>query len=395
MTDEKLEDIIQAHEAEGSWRDGWPAMIMSVIIISAALYSFSPRPKPDFPATAVNERSVLVASVARSDGALIGVGEQGQILRAQAADGPWQAVRVEPQRGTTLTAVAVVAPDTLVAVGHDSWILRSSDAGASWREVNFNAERSEPLLGLAGPYDGRLYAYGAFGQFLVSEDLGLSWQRRELVKNDSDEADAGGSDPFADPFASEDDGDYDPFGGGGDDDPFADPFGGGSFGMDDFSTRHLNGLIQARDGNLWLVGERGLVARSSDGAQTWDQFETGYNGSFYGVLQLGDDGILVHGMRGHVFVSSDQGQSWREARTGVRDSLFTGVVLDSGAVLLAGGSHAVIRSKDNGRSFTRVSDKGAKSVADILPLAADRWLLAGEAGIQIQTPVAAAKGEQQ
>jgi photosystem II stability/assembly factor-like uncharacterized protein len=375
----------KAHEAEGSFLEGWPAMVLSTIIIGAALYSFSPRPLAVFPATQIDAQKILVTDIARQDqdqgSRLLAVGEQGTILYADDPNGPWQVAAVEPQQGSTFSRVVFLGSKTAVAVGHDAWIVRSTDAGQNWKQVAYAPDKGEPLLGIAGPFDGKLMAYGAFGRMEVSRDAGQTWQRQELVKDASAEVvadvdDSGSSDPFSD--------NYDPFGSFG---------GGGSY--DDFSTRHLNGMAQASDGSLWLVGERGLIARSTNGGESWTQYESGYDGSFYGVFETQGGRILAYGMRGHVYSSRDKGESWQASDTQVQDSLFSGALADNGDILLVGATNVIIKSTNDGQSFTRVSQKDNALLADIQPISAGLWLTAGDNGLQLQGPNAPAPAQAQ
>ncbi len=373
MSDTSTVDIeTKTHEAEGSWLSGWPAMLLSLAIVGAAVYSFSPRPKPDYPATEVHVHDLLVTDLAQQGKRIIAVGEQGNILYADNPQGPWKSADVDAQRGSNLTRVLFVDDQVAVAVGHDSWILRSDDGGQSWQEVLFQPERAEPLLGLAGPFDGELFAYGAFGQLQTSRDLGQTWARMELVKQDSesneDDAALDASDPFSDAY-----------------DPFA-AFSDGGGGFDDFSSRHLNAMVQAQDNSLWLAGERGLLARSQDQGKTWVQFETGYNGSFYGLIEAQPGRMLVYGMRGHVYYSDDQGENWVASQSHTGESLYGGVRKRNGELLLVGGSNSVILSRDAGATFTQVSEKQAKALTAVLVIAPGQWLTAGEAGVRVQGP---------
>mgnify|MGYP000353768340 CR=1 FL=1 len=361
----------EIHEAEGSFFQGWPALLLSIGVIGAAVYSFTPRPDPPFPPTRVQVDELLVTDIVRRGERLIAVGEQGKILFADDPSGPWQTATISPNRGATLTRAAFVEGDTVVAVGHGSWILRSSDAGQSWTEVLFAPDKAEPLQGVAGPFDGRLYAYGAFGQLQVSSDLGRSWERQELVKAEeaaSESVEEPANDPSSDDY-----------------NPFADFGSGGGFAFDDFSSRHINAVNQLADGSLVLAGERGTVARSTDGGQTWTELDTGYSGSFYGVLEPAPGVMLVHGMRGNVFRSEDGGQNWTASQVPVAESLYGGRVTANGEVLLVGGGNAVLRSSDGGKSFRRMTDKDNQALAAVLPLAAGRWLTAGENGVRLQT----------
>ncbi|HEY0975012.1 MAG TPA: hypothetical protein VGE57_11005 [Solimonas sp.] len=358
---------------KGSFARGWPSLVLTVLVLLAALYSFSHRPPPPFAATQVHPSGLLINALAHQGDRWLAVGEQGHILVADDAEGPWRAAQIAPHRESTLTAVRFVAPKVAVAVGHDAWILRSEDGGETWKEVAFSAEQSDPLLGIAGPYDGKLYAHGAFGKLMVSSDLGATWSALALVEE-------GGAKPAAaaPPRSDPEDEDYDPFaaytrGGGGNDD--------GSL-----SERHLNAMLQSRDGTLWLAGERGLLARSSNGGETWKVLEPVYAGSWFGLLELPSGGILVHGMRGNVYVSRNGGANWTKAQVPMPLSLFSGAIDGDGNVMLVGAADAIFKSTDNGMSFTLVSQQDRRSIASIIPLQSGGWLTGGEAGIKRQWP---------
>ncbi len=367
----KTDSAVTATQS-GSLIRGWPALLVTVSVALAAIYSFSHRPPPEFPVTRVHADSLLVNTLAQQGERYLAAGEQGRILYADQPDGDWLEAKVEPQRHSTLTALAFVAPDVALAVGHDSWILRSSDRGQSWREVHFASDRSEPLLGISGPYDGKLFAYGSFGQFMVSTDLGEHWQTVPLVDEDAatDAATDGGEVDVTSP-------DYDPF-------AAYTAGGGGGGGIDE---RHLNGLIQAADGTLWLVGERGLLAQSRNGGDSWKRVDGVYSGSFFGILELPQGaGLVVYGMRGNVFFSRDGGRSWTQSRVQVPVSVFDGALAADGSVILAGSGDVILQSKDQGASFQLVSQKDRRGIAAVLPLADGSWLTGGEAGIKRQTP---------
>lgn len=365
-------DTAAAAAQHGSLSRGWPALALSLFVAIAAAYSFSHRPPPAFPATRVQAGGLLVNALARQDQRFVAVGEQGRILIADGAEGDWKEATVEPQRNSTLTGVAFVDKNVAIAVGHDSWILRSTDAGQTWKEVHFATENAEPLLGLAGPYDGKIYAHGAFGQFLVSADAGTTWEALTLTEEGA-AAEAAPATPANDPTSA----DYDPFaaytaGGGG---------GGG------LAERHLNAMTRTADGMLWLVGERGLLARSNNGGETWKSIEDVYAGSFFGILELpANGGLLVYGMRGNAFVSRDGGNTWTRSTVPGPVSLFDGIVDEDGNVVLVGSGDVILKSTDRGASFTIVSQKDRRGIAAVLPLEQGGWLTGGEGGIKRQLP---------
>lgn len=346
--------------AGGSLSQDWPGWLVSLLVIGSALYSFSPRPAPDFPATGLKSDQLLITDVVVAEGTrLVAVGEQGNILYGDSARGPWKQASIEPNRGSTLTRVIAAGEGVLIAVGHDSWIVRSQDRGQTWKEVQFNGDRSEPLLGIAGPFDGALYAYGAFGQFLTSKNRGVSWQTQTLVEE--------GGKATAAPAV------FDP----------NDIFAGASNLGGGIAESHLNAMTRAGDGSLILVGERGLVARSTNGGQSWKVLPEFYRGSFYGVLAMPSGRLLVYGMRGNVFYSDDTGRTWKKSTVPVEQSLFGGLVLRGGEVLLLGASNTLLLSHDRGASFVRASEKGPDGLVSALAFENGELLKVGEAGMSL------------
>lgn len=358
------------HAAQtGSLFAGWPALLMTVFVSVAAVISFSHRPLPPFPATQIHPDQLLVNGLAQQGDRLVAVGEQGRILYADLPGKSWRVAKVEPQRGSNLNNVLFTDQNTVIAIGHDGWILRSEDGGKNWQEVHFDTGRSEPLLGVAGPYDGTLFAFGAFGLFLTSTDGGKTWQPSSLVEAPK------ATDPAAATVT-----------------PEAAPAEVDVFAMTDvgggISDRHFNGMTRAGDGSLVIVGERGLIAQSTDSGKTWTALPEIYQGSFYGVLALPGNGLLVYGMRGNAYYSTDLGKTWQKSDVPQVTSLFGGAVNSDGSILLAGTGNSIYVSSDGGVSFRLVSRADRKGLAAILPMEGSKWLTAGEGGLSLQSPAA-------
>ena len=83
---------------KGSLAHGWPSLLLVLCIALAAVYSFWHRPPPDMAPTAVRENGLLINAFAHQGSRLIAVGELGQVLTADAVNGPWTLGQVQPQR---------------------------------------------------------------------------------------------------------------------------------------------------------------------------------------------------------------------------------------------------------------------------------------------------------
>jgi len=330
----------KARQGEQAGNSGWPAAVFTGMVLGAALFAFSPRPAAPFPATQVYPDRVLINGLAENGKRLLAAGEQGHILIADDPKGPWRDAKVEPERGATFTQIHYIGDNLALAVGHDDWIVRSEDNGQTWKEVSYNqdADQAAPLFGVAGPYDGKVYAFGAFGTLMSSADLGKTW---ETQKSEA------------------------------------------------IGDKHLYGMLDGGSA-LLLVGEQGLMLKSSDGGASWQALKQIYKGSFFGALTLPDKGWLVYGMRGHAFVSHDAGQNWKESVTPAPLSIFGGAVEADGKIFLAGAQRTVLVSDDGGAQFKLYSQGERQTLAAVLPLAGGEVLVAGEPGLSIQQPEAAA-----
>src|SRR5690606_341210 len=77
---------------------------------------------------------------------------------------------------------------------------------------------------------------------------------------------------------------------------------------------HLNSITQVTGGALFMVGEAGLILRSTDQGETWEAVESPYQGSLFGVSGTGNvNEALVFGLRGNVFRSVNLGRAWTVA----------------------------------------------------------------------------------
>ncbi len=383
--DEEIVDVdTKQHETEGSLRGGWPAILLTIAMISAALYAFSPRPHPPVPPTEIKASQLMTNDLAQQGTRLIAVGELGRILYADNPNGPWKEASIDKQRGSNLTRVKFVNDNVALAIGHSGWLLRSEDGGKSWQELRFNENNADPLLGLGGPFTGdaagKLFAFGAFGQYLTSSDGGRSWQKEsinvlEVEAENAEETSA--ADAEVDDIFGMNESSDDVF--GDDYDPFAEFESGG--GAADFSGRHMYAMKQAHDGSLFLVGERGMILRSEDAGASWTPLEEIYTGSFYGISVMPDNSLLVYGMRGNAFVSSDLGQTWQASEVPLVQGLYASAVGADGLVVVVGASNTVLVSKDNGRTFEKTTARGPNANATVLALENNAWLLAGEGGV--------------
>jgi photosystem II stability/assembly factor-like uncharacterized protein len=331
----------------------------------------------DEPAAAVTEFAEIAPLAIKSlllDGAVIAdqvvvVGERGDILRSSDGGNHWDQARV-PTRAT-LTGVWFADADHGWAVGHDEVILRTLDGGGTWELVHSAPQDKWPLLAVWFRDSVHGIAVGAYSKYLTSDDGGATWtvvpfEPQDTGRNAAEDTAAGGSPGASDDEALSSDEDV---------------------GFD----VHLNRIIPAAGGRLYLPGEAGQIFRSDDAGETWLRLPSPYDGSFYGALPLEGDTVLVFGLRGNLFRSEDAGMTWTQVASGTEAMLTDGTIAADGTIILVGLAGAVLVSHDGGRSFVVDQQSDRKGYARILQLD-DGFVLVGEAGVRRYAPPAAQAG---
>ena len=302
-------------------------------------------PGLDVPTGVASESSVLAPLAIESlllDGALAGsrlvvVGERGHILVSTDNGETWKQAQV-PTRAL-LTALHMHDEHTGWAVGHDAVILRTVNGGETWALIHEAPEEELPLLDVWFRDRNAGIAVGAYGYALATEDGGETWRPRVISE-------------------------------------------------DDF---HLNALIPVEGQNagsarLYIAAEAGVIYRSDDSGDTWQELPSPYAGSWFGGLALDEHQIILAGLRGHLFRSDNDGNSWIELESGTQATL-TGVArLADGTIIVTGLEGSVLTSNDGGHNVSSGSLLTREGISSALPLSDGTVLLTGEFGIMRLSP---------
>lgn len=260
------------------------------------------------------------------------------------------------------------AEGRVIAVGERGHVLHSSD-GKEWSQAEAVPTRSTLTTVTSRGTD--LWAGGHDTVIIHSEDGGVTWR---LVNFDPERAQPVMDIHFVDSQTG---------------------FAIGAYGLmmktvdggetwDEFEVSldgwHLNGLVDLGDGRLLITGESGFSYLSDDAGETWETVEMPYPGSMFGAVRTGAC-IVVYGLRGHVQRTCDDGLSWEELASPTESSLAGGAFRD-GTTLLVGNSGEVVTLDAAGRLTSEKHPSGVDFSA-VLPLEGGRWLLVGENGTHL------------
>lgn len=305
-------------------------------------------------------------SVAKAGSNLVAVGQRGHILVSLDKGVSWKQSKVPVS--SDLTAVYFVGERKGWATGHDGVVLHTMDGGQSWEkqldgkigstlmlqdimrrvekeptssdlhalleEAKRFAEQGadKPFLGLWFADENNGYVVGAYNLIFKTTDGGRNWTSL-----------------FAD--------------------------------TDNSRLMHLYAIAPA-GGDLYVVGEGGLIMKLDPDSQTFKSLRSTYVGSYFGLVG-NDTSLLAFGLRGNVFRSVDKGRTFVKKDVGLSASIVSGKTTSKGEIVLADSGGRVVVSRDQGETFTAVSLTTSAPVADLVEVSEGQLIRVGRYGASV------------
>ncbi len=346
-------------------------------------------------------RALLLDVAPRGENGFVAVGEHGVILVSEDGGESWTQASVPAS--VTLTGVYFPTAEAGWAVGHDGLILHSGDGGHSWQKQLDGYQLNEQIVAVAERIVEqnraeveRLQAAEDSGEEVdetALEDAEFMLEEAEfMLEGAVDDTSGGPVRPLLDVWFRD----------------LEEGFVVGSYGMllhtldggqswelvsdrmDNAEAFHLNQILPAPDGTLFIAGEAGFIYRSMNGGENWDTLQPGYEGSFYGVAIVPDGPdsyeLLAYGLRGNLFSSTDKGESWSAVDSGTTITLTTGMTLRDGAVALAGQGGVILTRPAGQQSFTTARNPDRRVVSGIAQQSDGHLLLVGLGGVRLEMP---------
>ncbi|MDG1580397.1 YCF48-related protein [Pseudomonas sp. GOM6] len=313
--------------------------------------------------SALAVRSPLL-DVALAGDRLVAVGQRGHIVYSDDVGQSWQQAQVPVS--VDLNAVHFANPSQGWVVGNDGVILHSDDGGRSWRKQ----------------LDGRQIGTLLVERYKTLAQLEPDNEQWPTLIAEGERLKTEGADkPFLDVW-------------------FADAQNGFAVGVfnlilgthdggqtwvplqdrsDNAMGLHLTALNSTGDA-LYLVGEQGLIRRWDATGQRFVALPSPYEGTFFGVIGRPGE-VLLYGLRGHVFLSRDGAQSWQQLDSGLEVSVTAATQNRGGRYqLFTQAGHRM--QVENDLSLSLVPQKSQSPVAGVVLSARGDLVLVGSRGVR-------------
>ena len=156
---------------------------------------------------------------------------------------------------------------------------------------------------------------------------------------------------------------------------------GASWQTTDFKEDVMFNTVQfVDDSNGFITGEFGAVYRTTDGGATW-QAENKIPGDFYPYSALftnASDGY-ISGLTGVILATKDAGKTWNKLENPSALPQF-GLAKQGGAVYSVGMNGSMLKLQNQQWQAVKHGAETAPYLRAVLPLGADRLLIAGASG---------------
>ena len=304
-----------------------------------------------------------------------------------------------------------VAGNRIICVGQYGNIVYSDDKAKTW--IQAKVPVSSDLVAVHFPSSLKGWAVGHDGIVIHSKDGGMTWEKQldgRMVaaimnkyysehppKNNTRDDDAGQQ------FRSE----MENYVKDGPDKPFLDVFFEneargfvvGAYNMifftedsgktwipwydrtDNPKRLHMYSINNV-DGDIYIVGETGIIMKLDRRAMIFRELKKPYEGTLFGVT--GKKGILiVYGMRGNLFLSTDKGVSWKKISTEIEAGLISATVTREGHIIIVSQGGDVLCGKSDFTKYNFVK----YNLPNVFPTAVsaignDTILIAGFTGLR-------------
>jgi photosystem II stability/assembly factor-like uncharacterized protein len=164
------------------------------------------------------------------------------------------------------------------------------------------------LFGVAIRPDNTIFIVGSKAMLLTSSDQGKTWLQRTLKERE---------------------------------------------GSDLFQDRDLYGIHFSPGAKIgWIVGEEGIVMKSTDGGDTWTRQQTGIKSNLFNLYPIDDQTVVAVGADGAIVRTGDGGEHWQVVKSPKLLSLFDVTFVDKNTGFAVGEFSTILTTTDAGQTWT-------------------------------------------
>ncbi len=282
------------------------------------------------------QRADLLQAAAALQHTLVAVGSGGAVITSTDRGENWERQVLDGK--PFLMALTTCPDESFVALDYAKMLWFSDAEGKAWHSQPI--ETIETVQTLSCDPRGNLWVVGSFSSILHSTDRGVTWTESSLDED-----------------------------------------------------LHFTSIQFIDDDTAFLTGEFGVVAKSIDGGQTWEQLQPLPDDFYPQDAFFADQHVgWVVGLAGTIMITTDGGASWQLQDSGTSAPLYS-ITKNGSKLYVVGGNGTVLQSLVNSRNPGKNSWSAVDHQAPIrfylrgaVPVGDTHLLVAGGAGALFVIP---------
>lgn len=151
-------------------------------------------------------------------------------------------------------------------------------------------------------------------------------------------------------------------------------------------TNNYHGAIYPIDENtVHVVSDNGKFYKTTDGGETWNQFDSEVNEFFFDLTFDGTDQGYAVGDNGKILKTSNAGLSWTELSSGTTEALISVSINSENSIWVVGNNGTILHSTNGGTSWVLESSLTIEKLNSIKFKNENIGYIAGNNGILFYT----------
>ena len=305
-------------------RGYWLCAVTAVVVGAALLVG-------SVPATAKEATKVLLGIMSRDklfgvdfrdkDRGLV-VGDVGYMLETKDGGAHWAEYRHREIGKEPLFDVCLVGDKSGWIVGKKGLILHTKDGGLHWLKQNSGTDND--LMAVRFISENRGFIAGSYGVILQTSDGGATW-KAYAINWEKDLKEVMEKNGLASP--------------------------------------HLYDIAFPSEKEGWIVGENGVIVRTTDGGLTWSVVQGGILPPLFSVAFRNPSQGWAVGLNGYAVATQD-GKTWKKIDLGTKENLFR-IRMNKDFGFVVGEWGTIIVSQDGGKTWVGQTEEDRESVIGI------------------------------
>lgn len=151
-------------------------------------------------------------------------------------------------------------------------------------------------------------------------------------------------------------------------------------------TNNFHGAIcTINENEVHVVSDYGMFYKSTNGGETWTNFNSGANVLFLDLEFDGTQNGYAVGAEGKILKTDNAGQTWAELSSGTTEALVAIAVTTENSIWAVGNNGTVLHSTDGGFSWISINSLSNENLNDVKFKDENIGYIAGDNGVLFYT----------